>query len=487
MTWLQRIQSLEQYLNPVLVKEVRQALRSKRFRGSFGFTVAAGLIVAISVLLGNASMAATRPIGGQFFVGTFSCLAVAVLSFVPLNTFNSMGAEFEENTFDMLVISRLKPRQIIIGKLLASGALALMHFSAFGFFIVFAFLFGGIDPSVVFFSLPALAVLAVTASSLALCLSSLSQKRMVRVTLTLLLAAICLGLVFGVIGFVMATTERGIDFGDDEVQQALVFALVAAITVTSLSLGVGASRLAHPEENRSTSLRVGGFIASMLVLGWGVWVFQVFGEIEVLFVAGILSAMVTALVGTFFATERESLGRRVLGTLPKSMLLRLLALPWLPGGARGFLWVLMTFGVIGAVFVLTTANHVIGTTFGSIVPRFGIGLASILAYLVIYTQLFAGLFPNWKSSPKRMLLNRVIVVILFVLGVVVPNIYGFLTQNQELAEGRHYGNPIWSLLKIINEERAATPLFVAAGLVLGLQLFRVMPAIKEVLSAPRAS
>jgi hypothetical protein len=485
MTWLKRIQDLEQYLNPVLVKEVRQALRSKRFRGSFGFTVMAGLIVAISVLLANASSAAIRPVGGIFFVGTFSCLAVAVLSFVPLNTFNSMGAEFEENTFDMLVISRLKPRQIILGKLLASGALALMHFSAFGFFIVFAFLFGGIDPTVVFFSLPALAVLALTASSLALCLSSLSQKRMVRVTLTLLLAAICLGLVFGTIGFVMATTERGIDLTGDDELQAIVFALVAAITVTSLSLGVGASRLAHPEENRSTSLRVGGFVAAMLVLGWGVWAFQVFGQVELLFMAGVISAMVTALVGSFFATERETLGRRVSNTLPRSLALRALALPWLPGGARGFLWVVMTFGAIGAVYAIATANHVMAARFGGTVPRFGIALASVLAYLVIYTQLFAGLFPNWKSRPKRMLLNRAMAPILLILGIVVPNIYGFLIQNQELAEGLHLGNPFWSLLKIVSDEKDPTLLFLAAGVVLVLQLFRVMPAIKEVMSAPR--
>jgi hypothetical protein len=72
-----------------------------------------------------------------------------------------------------------------------------------------------------------------------------------------------------------------------------------------------------------------------------------------------------------------------------------------------------------------------------------------------------------------------------ILGIVVPNIYGFLIQNQELAEGLHLGNPFWSLLKIVSDEKDPTLLFLAAGVVLVLQLFRVMPAIKEVMSAPR--
>lgn len=487
MSVLQRVVRLEQHLNPVLVKEVRQALRGKRFRGSFGFTVFAGLFVAISVLLANASTAVLRPIGSDFFIGTFSCLAVAVLAFVPLNAFNSMGAEFEENTFDMLVISRLRPRQIVLGKLLASGVLALLHFSAFGFFIVFAFLFGGINPSVVFFSLPALALLSLTISSLALCFSSLSQKRMARVTLTLVLASICLAVVFGTIGMVVGSTERGFDFRSNDVQQTLGFALVAAFTVTSLSLGISASRLAHPEENRSTSLRVGGFIASMLVLGWGLWVFQVYGSVEVFYVGASVAAAVAALVGLFFATERETLGRRVANTLPRSMVLRALALPWLPGGARGFLWMLMTFAGIGVVFVVATAN-VTATSFlsGSMV-QYGAGLTSFLAYLIIYTQLFPGLFPNWRNKPKRAMLNRVGMLFLLAFGLIVPNIYGFLVQNQELVTGHHFGNPGWSLYQIIFKEKDPTVLYLAAGVVVVMQLFRVMPAIKEVLSAPRAS
>ena len=42
------------------------------------------------------------------------CLSIAVLAFVPFSAFIAMGSEWDENTYDLLIISNLKPRQIIL-------------------------------------------------------------------------------------------------------------------------------------------------------------------------------------------------------------------------------------------------------------------------------------------------------------------------------------------------------------------------------------
>ena len=53
--------------------------------------------------------------GRDYFIAIFTCLAIAVLGVVPFSAFNAMGAEWDENTFDLLVISNLRPRQILVG------------------------------------------------------------------------------------------------------------------------------------------------------------------------------------------------------------------------------------------------------------------------------------------------------------------------------------------------------------------------------------
>ena len=180
---------IDDRLNPVLVKEVRQALRGKQFRSAFIFTLVVSVIVAVSIVLGTAEQAEWTPIGPPFFMGVFACLTLAVIGFVPMAAFQSMGSEWDENTFDMLALSHLRPRHIVLGKLLAAGVQALLYFSIFGFFSVFTFLLGGVDLNLVLVGIPLLAFISLALSSLAVALSSLSQKRMVRVLLMVLLSA----------------------------------------------------------------------------------------------------------------------------------------------------------------------------------------------------------------------------------------------------------------------------------------------------------
>jgi hypothetical protein len=50
----------------------------------------------------------------------FGCLSAAVHGFTPFSAFLSTSAEWEENTHDLLVLSNLRPRQIVYGKLLSA-------------------------------------------------------------------------------------------------------------------------------------------------------------------------------------------------------------------------------------------------------------------------------------------------------------------------------------------------------------------------------
>lgn len=490
---------LDDRLNPVLVKEVRQALRGKQFRSSFGFTLAISAIVAVSIVLGSAPRAEWVPIGPPFFIGVFSCLTVAVIGFVPMSAFQSMGSEWDENTYDMLSLSHLRPRHIVLGKLLSAGIQALLYFSVFGFFSVFTFLLGGVDLSLVMVAIPLLAVVSLALSSLAVGLSSLSQKRMVRVVLMVVLSAGLVGAIFGSIGMVVQSVEFSIDFSQPEVQAAISGMLVSAFVLGGLFFVLACSRLAHPEENRSTGLRVFGFALVLVAMYWIGWLYEQIGQAEVIGFLSCVVVLAVTLLGTFFATEREDLGRRVSVHLPSSTLARFALLPWLPGGARGTLWVLGMHGLILAwAWMLLNALPAGASAFGimgAVAPgdahsSFGLVVTAV-AYSLIYLMVPSALRSNRTPELKRSVQARIAVPVLFLAGMLLPAIVGFMVGNRDLSEAEHLGNPFWVLDRVdrIGTDPYMTtlmgPILVLAGLTLVLQLPRLVRGVLEVQRAPR--
>src|ERR1700676_1105671 len=118
--WLER---LGERLNPILVKECRQAVKSRQFSITF-----AGVLLCCWVwsIWGVASIGPSVRfgMGGEglkLFSGYFVILAFPLLVVVPHGAFRSLSDERDDRTFELLAITTLSPRQIIAGKL--GGAL----------------------------------------------------------------------------------------------------------------------------------------------------------------------------------------------------------------------------------------------------------------------------------------------------------------------------------------------------------------------------
>ena len=203
-----------------------------------------------------------------------------------------------------------------------------------------------------------------------------------------------------------------------------------------------------------------------------------------------------ALVGVFLVSERESLGLRVKNHLPSNPALRLFLLPWLPGGGRGTLWLLLTLVMVctwGTTMLEGTtffASSVIGGTRPSgtmsAVDLTKMAIWATGAYAVIYLLLPTAVFSNRSGGLKRSALTRGLIPALFVGGLIVPPLVGFVTGDGELAQGRHLGNPFVMVDRIERGAETATMILLIASIVLGLQLARVMRGIVEVIRAPQA-
>ena len=80
---------------------------------------------------------ATADSGQSFFSALFGCLVFANCLFVPFAAFLSLSSEWDEETLDMLVMSNLRPWQIVRGKFLSAGFQALLYAVTFLPFLAF--------------------------------------------------------------------------------------------------------------------------------------------------------------------------------------------------------------------------------------------------------------------------------------------------------------------------------------------------------------
>ena len=91
--------------NPILVKELRQAVRGRLFPIAFGVILLILTMTTVVALLSSTESVGLRGVGRGTFLGMYTTLGIALFGLVPFASFASLGGEWEENTFDLLVLS----------------------------------------------------------------------------------------------------------------------------------------------------------------------------------------------------------------------------------------------------------------------------------------------------------------------------------------------------------------------------------------------
>ncbi|MCA9133244.1 MAG: hypothetical protein KDA45_08815, partial [Planctomycetales bacterium] len=148
-------------INPIVIKEVRQSLKSKQFTISFGLT----LIAAVSWTLIAVSLMVPRifylPGGMPLLAGFFCILTVPLMVIIPFSAFRSLTAETEDSTFELLSISSLSALQIVHGKMASACVQILLYLSALAPCIVLTYLLRGVGLFTILFLLGLTVVFAV--------------------------------------------------------------------------------------------------------------------------------------------------------------------------------------------------------------------------------------------------------------------------------------------------------------------------------------
>ena len=476
--------------NPILVKEVRQALRGRFFKISFWLTLTVATFVGLGVLLymqaiGDAGL--DEVYGPTFFIAMFSCLAVATQILVPFSAFLSMGVEWDENTFDLLVLSNLRPRQIVLGKVLSAAVQALLFYSAFGPFLVFSFLLRGVDLGTVAVALVVSMMGSVVFCCVAVAMSSFGQGRFARLILMVLLAV---ALVWSSTGTMVWASQLMFFPGqlhDPEYLQGVGAVISVGAAVAAFFFAAACARLAHPEENRSTGLRVMTVVAIAVGIAWVTLILGRAMDLEGVFATVCFAHAALGAGVLFYATEPERLGRRVEVTLPVQRWKRLLQLPFLPGGARGLVFFVLCSVLISA---WALAYDVLADGMREFIGGKFLVFPALLGYGWLYLSIPSGIFSFHSDQFLSRVIARVVTLVSFAAAMLLPALVGFLFGINSWAEFEHPFNVFLSLAKLWEKGAplpGTWPLLAIGGLAgVALNTPRLVRAIRELLRAGRA-
>ncbi|MGQ0633169.1 MAG: hypothetical protein ACT4QC_01050 [Planctomycetaceae bacterium] len=433
------------WLNPILVKETRQALKSRQFVATFLLMLLASWMISVWGIVLAGPGAEFRAIGGSFFFAYYVVLATAVFIVVPISAFRSLLAERDLHTWEVLSITTLKPRQIVWGKLASAVLQIFIYYSAITPFIAFANLLKGVDVPTIAFVLIASLLASLVLSLAAITAGTFGVQKYWQMFLTLGVLAGLVTSVTSAISMVAYGLQFGFPFEDSEFWWVVAAVAVYAVAYCALLLQVAVAQLTFDADNRSTGVRAAAsaiFWMTLVVLSlwlalngsWGVPTLPIGDIDEMLQAVAVLGAVHLAVIGLFAVTEPDALSRRVRREIQNLGALRLLAVPLLPGGSRGFLYVLIHISALSAFVFAASVWFARGseTTW-----RFA---AALWCYLVIYLGLgsAASRLLRSVSGNFRPPHARVAMVLLVVVGTIVPQLLHFFdaVYNTAIARNR---------------------------------------------------
>src|SRR5262245_53658045 len=134
---LHRLDDFSDRISPIVVKEVRQFVRSREFLASFSISLTVALLVPF---FGSTSAVGWSRASGDWTFSTLTvCLALLGVAVVPIGAFTTLRSERVEQTLDLISLTTMSSRRIIVGKLGAQAVKLITFFAVMTPFVATSF------------------------------------------------------------------------------------------------------------------------------------------------------------------------------------------------------------------------------------------------------------------------------------------------------------------------------------------------------------
>jgi hypothetical protein len=439
VNWKKLVARLDDGINPIVVKELRQAVQSKFVSGVIYLFLLVQLLYLGIALIENDVNSYNNV---NFYTGRRVCMILLhimmfmCIFFVPTYAAVRFASERSETNVDLLFITTIKPWNIIWGKLLSAMVLTLLLYSLCMPFMSFTYLLRGIDLPTIFLLLLFDFLIVAVMVQIALLLACLPTSRLFK----MLLALLGLGAASWVYGISVVLAEEFMRLGVASTIDTLEFwamagaVLVLMLTCLGLPFVLSLTVLTPPSANRALPVRL-YLAAAWLLCG----------------IAGVLTAILSKtqeafifvwLVGTTLlfsaaiwvaVSERESPGRRVAQTIPRSRLKRHVAFLFYSGAANGVLFSLLILGLTALAMLLIAIDNSLVRSWSAFeeVTEFCAGIAG---YVFCYSLSAVAIRRKLLGKRLKQLNNSALAFLLVALGSIVPILLCYLIAAEFLRD-----------------------------------------------------
>ncbi len=450
-------------LNPILVKETRQALKSRQFLITFALLLFLGWgwsILGIA-MIGPGAFVGTH--GSYMFMGYIVILAFPLTIVVPFGAFRSLAAEQETRTYELLSITALGTRQIVAGKLGSALLQMSVYLSAISPCLGFTYLLRGIDMLSIFLVIFWLSVVSLGLSALGLLMATVTPKKQFQVVP---MVASMLGFFFSFYMSIMGTYAFLWEGGAKMFAQWQFWAVNGAMLTAFAAYFVmvceaSAARLSFASDNRSSRLRAIMVLHQMLFTGWMVlpWMLERNHQPEIYMTFMIAAGIQWYFLGAMMIGESPRLSGRVKRQLPQSFLGRIFLTWFYPGPCCGYAMaltgLLCTLATVGIGIIVSIAMGWGPSRWGGsnlsiwdhVIPFGVLGLSYITIYLGLGLLLVRTLR---RFTSAGLLMSVLMQMLLILLGCVVPLIIQLTSPylRYESYSLLQISNPFWTLSQV---------------------------------------
>lgn len=245
------------WLSPMLVKELRQGIRSKVFMAAFYLTQ---VLMILSVVF-NLTAVGEGDAAGQmvnFLNGLFwFMIGVPLLFLMPIRGFGSLYGEIKAGTLELVFLTRLSALRIAAGKWTALMVQTLLLVAAVLPYVLLRYFLGSVN---VVQDLQSLLVLLLASGMLTAATIAISpyESKILRALFSVGMVFGFIFLLFGLIGVIAGGVIRGSAGGSFAPWTFYLGMVLFAPAFIFLGLEIAASHIAPPAENHAIRKRLLG-------------------------------------------------------------------------------------------------------------------------------------------------------------------------------------------------------------------------------------
>lgn len=272
---VERLNDFPDRLSPMLVKELRQGLRTYTF--VILFLVLQGLLAIVLLIAGAASGSTNSDGAGEFVSKIVFCFySLALLVVQPLRGVSSISLEMKQNTIDLMVLTRLSAWRIVVGKWASVVSQSFLILLAVAPYLILRYFFGGMQLFGELYLMIYLFVISAVMTAITVGLSAVPNV-IIRGLLPISGAMVATGFIFSVF---IPDLPDFVDLLGGSARELLAstgFLLLIAYTGYYF-LELAATMIAPAAENRSTRKRLIG-LAVFTAAFWSLQSWQVMAAV----------------------------------------------------------------------------------------------------------------------------------------------------------------------------------------------------------------